>query len=287
MTKKTAICLLVLTALLWSTSGVLIKSINWNPVAIASCRGLISGLTIFLCVRSRNGSFNLRELTWIHGLSGFSLAMLSFTFIAAMKLTTAANTIVLQYTAPIWVALFAPIFLKEKTKVFDWIFMFIIFGGMFLFFQDGLASDGFWGNILATISGFFFATQAMCLRFLKHRSPSSAMIVGNFFTFILGISFWSFPLPDFKGILCLLALGIFQLGISYYLYSLASAYVNSLELVMITMLEPILSPLLVFLVLQEKPSFLALIGGFIVIAGVSMWSVLKVKANEKRLLELD
>jgi drug/metabolite transporter (DMT)-like permease len=274
MAKKTALFLLVLTAFLWSSSGILIKNITWNPMALASARGLLAGLTIWFL---NPGVFKPRSLQKMHFYAGGCLALLSVCFISSMQLTAVANTVVLQFTAPIWVAIFAPLFLKERTSLKDFVFIAIIFGGIILFFVDKISPTGFWGNILAIVSGFFFASMAMCLRRLKDDSPVNAMIVGNLLCFAMGLGFWGPPWPDLVGIACILLLGFIQLGLSYHIYCLALLRVSSLELVMVTMLEPVLSPLWVFLFMNEVPGPFALMGGFIVILAVTVWSLLKAK----------
>ncbi|MDR1035081.1 MAG: DMT family transporter [Deltaproteobacteria bacterium] len=276
-TKRAALWTLALTALLWSSSGILVKSVHWNPMAVASARGLVSGLTIW--VLSAEG-FRPRRLTRYHVLSGMCLCMLSVCFISAMTLTTAANTVILQFTAPVWVALFAPLVLKERTRGRDWAFISVIFGGIFLFFMDELSPGRMLGNLLAIVSGVFFAALALSLRLVKDDSPVQGMILGNFLCFLAGLWFWRAPFPDGKGILMLVLLGVFQLGISYWLYTLALPKAGALELVMITMLEPVLSPLWVFLLMGERPGPWALAGGLVVLGSVFSWSVLKAREEE-------
>jgi drug/metabolite transporter (DMT)-like permease len=272
LSKKASLGLLVLTALLWSSSGILVKSVEWPPLAIASIRGLIAGIFLILV---RYKGLSRKGLCRAHFLSGLCMASLSVCFIAAMKLTAAANVVALQYTAPVWVAVLAPWLLKERVSGLDWAFMLLIFGGIVLFFMGGLSSQGFWGNVLALASGLFFALQALCLRSLKANGPATALIIGNFMTFLVGLPAVGLPLPDLTGLLCLLSLGLFQFGLAYHIYALAVPRVTSLELVMVTMLEPILSPVWVFLFLGEKPGSFALAGGLAVVLSVTSWGVLK------------
>jgi drug/metabolite transporter (DMT)-like permease len=249
-------------------------------MAIGSTRGLLAGFFLFFCFGGLKGKFKFKEFTKVHFLAGLSMALLSLSLTVAMKYTTAANAIVLNYSAPIWVALLAPWLLREKTQGRDWFFIAIIFGGILLFFVGGLSPMGFFGNICGVISGFFFATQAICLRFIKKGSPAMAMTLGAFLTFLIGLGFWGPPWPDLRSVFYLLILGVFQLGCAYCLYSLASPYVKSLELVVVTMIEPILNPLWVFLLLGEKPGPFAILGGIIVIAGVLVWSFGKHRQRE-------
>jgi drug/metabolite transporter (DMT)-like permease len=251
-------------------------------MAVASARGLIAGITVWLL--SREG-FRPRRLTAVHLMSATSLGLLSVCFVCAMKLTTAANTVILQFTAPVWVALIAPLALKERTRPGDWAFISVIFGGVFLFFLDRLSPGGMLGNVLALVSGVFFASQALCLRRIRGDSPVQAMILGHFLTFLAGLWFWRPPFPDALGVMMLLLLGVFQMGVSYWLYTLALARAGALELVMITMLEPVLSPLWVFLLLGERPGGWALIGGAVVLGSVFAWGAMKA-AEEDRIPEL-
>jgi drug/metabolite transporter (DMT)-like permease len=243
-------------------------------MAVASARGLVSGITIWIL--SSEG-FRPGRLGRHHVLSGICLCMLSVCFISAMKLTTAANTVVLQFTAPVWVAIFAPLILKERTGARDWAFISLIFGGIFLFFLDELSPGRMLGNVLAVVSGIFFAALALSLRLVRDDSPVQGMILGNFLCFLAGLWFWRAPFPDAKGVLMLVLLGVFQLGISYWLYTLALPRAGALELVMITMLEPVLSPLWVFLAMGERPGPWALAGGLAVLGSVFAWSVLKAR----------
>ncbi|MDR1084997.1 MAG: DMT family transporter [Deltaproteobacteria bacterium] len=277
--KTGALGILFVAALLWSTSGVLVKGLNWNPVAIASARGLVAGLTMSLILP---GGFRPRKLNRPQVFSGFCLASLSICYVSAIKLTTAANAIVLQYTAPLWVALLAPWILKEKTSRTDWIFIILIFGGVVLFFQDSLSSEGFWGNILALVSGLFFGVQALVLRFRNNYLPAGGLILGNYLTFILGLWAWSGPWPGFGDWFILILLGVFQMGIPYYLYALAVPRVTSLELVLVTMLEPVVNPVWVYLMYGEKPGPMALWGGLLVIGPVILWSLLKKRPGSGR-----
>jgi drug/metabolite transporter (DMT)-like permease len=246
-------------------------------MAVASARGLVAGITILALARR---PFGLRGLTRVHWLAAFSLCLLSVCFVAAMKLTTAANTVILQFTAPVWVALLAPWILGERTRARDWAFIAAVFVGIFLFFLDRLAPGGMLGNALALVSGVFFASVALCLRRVRGDSPVRAMILGNFLTFLAGLWFWRPPFPDAAGCLMLLLLGVFQLGVSYWLYTLAVTRAGALELVVITMLEPVLSPLWVFLLMGERPGPWSLAGGAAVLGAVFAWSVLKAREGE-------
>lgn len=131
--RPKAILFLVLTATLWSLGGLLIKSINSNPLAIAGVRSGIAAIIILLAVGKP-------KLNWSFAQVGAALAYTAtvLLFVAANKNTTAANAILIQYTAPVYVAFLGAWLLKEKVKVLDWITIVVVLGGMGLFFIDDI-----------------------------------------------------------------------------------------------------------------------------------------------------
>lgn len=278
MSRKRALLYLVLTAALWSFSGVTVKMIDWNPLAIASGRSLIAGITISLLL---GRGLRFKEYGRAHWMTGFFLAGVSFSFVAATKLTTAANAILLQYTAPAWVAILSPWFLGERVRKLDWFFVGLVFTGMALFFKGQLSPEGLNGNLLAVLSGLLFGGTAMSLKSkgLKGDSAVDAVILGNFLAFILGLYFWRPPWPGALAILVLIFSGVVQFGISYYLYSRAASSVSSLEMVVITTIEPIVNPVWVWLILGERPGGWALLGGLFVLSSVTVWSFIKARAK--------
>jgi len=208
-----------------------------------------------------------------------SLAFLSFCFVGATKLTTAANAILMQYTAPIWVALLAPLVLREKTSRRDWFFIGLTFGGLALFFLDSLTLQSLKGLALGALSGIFFAGLALFMRQGRGAPPMKILIYGNFLAVAGGVYFWGPPWPSAGDLAIVAAAGIFQIGLAYYLFSLASQGVSSLEMVLVTAVEPILNPLWVFLILGERPGGWSLVGGAVVLVTVTGWSILKSRRN--------
>jgi drug/metabolite transporter (DMT)-like permease len=136
-----AVLLLLTAAVLWSFGGVLIKLIVWNPLAIAGMRSVIAGLLIFLFLRKPRLTFSKVQIA-----CAIAYACTTTGFVVGNKLTTAANVILLQYTAPIYVALFGSWFLNERAHLFDWVVILICMGGMVLFFLDELTFGRLWGT---------------------------------------------------------------------------------------------------------------------------------------------
>ena len=268
--KSKAIILLICTAILWSKGGFLSTFIYWHPVAIAGGRSIIAALIMWAYVKKP-------KFTWsnIQIMGAVAYALTVILFVIANKLTTAANSILLQYTGPIYVALFSYWFLKEKITAIDWITILTVILGMTLFFIEKLSPDGILGNFIAILAGIAFAGLALCLRKQKDGSPLESLILGNILTGIIGLPFIiDSGIPSQQSIIALLVLGIFQLGLPYILYSKAIKHVSALDAVLIPVLEPILNPLWVFLLLGESIGMWPMIGGAIIIVAITTRSIL-------------
>jgi drug/metabolite transporter (DMT)-like permease len=270
-----SVLLLVAAALCWSLGGLLIKSVNWPPLAVAGGRGLIAALFLLATNRALRFHFSRIQL-----LGALGYAACTITFCVATKLTTAANAILLQYTAPVWIALFGAWFLGERATRADWFTIAAVLAGMTLFFADSLELANLLGNSLAVISGVCFAGMTIALRKQKDTSASESIILGNLLAFAIGLP-WIIGAPALStnGWIALLLLGVVQLGVSYWLYARAIKHVTALEAVLIPVIEPILNPVWVLLATGEKPSRLALVGGVIVLTAVTLRAVASVRAK--------
>ncbi|MGH9339041.1 MAG: DMT family transporter [Acidobacteriota bacterium] len=268
--RRTAITLLVATAFLWSLGGILIKWVDWPPLAIAGGRAAIAAMLIFAYLRRPRFTWSPAQIAGALAYTGTVIL-----FVQATKMTTAANAILLQYTAPVYVALFGAWFLKEQTTFIDWVTIGAVFAGMGLFFLDEFSAQSWWGNVIAIASGVSFAWLALLLRKQKSSSPLESILLGNIITALLCLPFYSQALPSASILAGLLLLGVFQLGLSYILYSIAIRYVTALDAVLITVIEPILNPLWVLLLLGEQPGTWALVGGGIVLSAILLRSTLQ------------
>jgi len=208
------------------------------------------------------------KLNFDRAMASVFLAGTVTLFVLANKLTTAANAILLQYTAPIYVALLSPFLLREEmSSKRDWLGISTAMLGLVLFFLDELDPTNFLGNCVAIGSGISFALYNIFMRRQKDGSPITATFLGNVLTFLMTLPFVLASIRHIttKSAMVLLSLGVFQLGIPYVLYSVSIKHVRAIEALLIAMLEPILNPLWVFLVFGEKPGKWALVGGGLVI----------------------
>jgi drug/metabolite transporter (DMT)-like permease len=263
MTRTSAFFSLLAVALLWSTGGVLIKSVDWTPLGIAGSRAAIA----FFVIWAIRGNRPIR-FSWPLVGGTVCYAATITLFVVSNRLTTAANAIFLQYTAPIYIALFGSKYVGEETTAWDWFTIAVAFVGMSLFFFDQLTVANVWGNIVALSSGISFAWLALFLRRQKEGSPIDSIFLGNLIAALMLAPFVRGPLPSTKGWAILFFLGLFQLGFPYYLYSKAIAHVSALEAIMVPFIEPILNPIWVLLLMKERPGPMALIGGGIILLTV-------------------
>lgn len=270
--KSKAILLLIITALLWSLGGLLVKLVTWNPMAIAGMRSAIASVILLLAIKRPTFSWSTAK---IGGALAHAATLILAVF--ATKMTTAANAIMLQYTAPIYVAILGMWLLKERTRFFDWLIIFIVLAGMALFFVGKLSTTGILGNIIAAASGVSYAFMVIFLRMQKDGSPMESVFWGNIFTAIIGLPFMFQSAPNPSGWLGLILLGILQLGIPYILYPIAIKHVTALEAILIPVLEPILNPVWVFLMIGETPSTWALTGGIIVLSAITVRCLMSAK----------
>lgn len=264
-----AIVFLALSAILWSFGGLFIKLVSWNPMAIAGLRSFIAVLVLLAYVRHPRFTWSFPQMG-----GAIAYAVTVTLFVLATKLTTAANAILLQYTAPIYVALLGAWFLGERAEWFDWIIILILIGGIALFFLDHLTVGNLLGNGFAILSGISFACLVLFLRKQKNESPIGSIILGNLLTSLVGLPFMFESMPGALSWAGLLFLGVVQLGLSYVLYSEAIKHSTALEAILIPGIEPVLNPIWVFLILGEVPGKWALVGGAIVFVSVTTRSVI-------------
>ena len=276
MNRKKAVVFLIITAFLWSIGGLFIKLVDWNPIAIAGARSGIGAVIMLLYLKKPLRSLKLGKIKLLGACSYASLLIL---FVTANKLTTSANAILLQFTAPIWVALFSGWFLKEKPAKSDWVTIIIVLFGMTLFFIGDLKNGNIAGNFVALLSGIAMAGVVIFLKLQEEGSPVEMSLIGNIFTLIIALPFFFLSVPSLKSISGLLILGIFQLGIPYILYATAIKHVSVIEAILIPIIEPLLNPVWVFLFVGESPGSYTFMGGMIVIIAIITRGVYQQRKN--------
>jgi drug/metabolite transporter (DMT)-like permease len=238
--------------------------VDLDPLALTGVRSALSALTLALLLRGR---LDLRPTPARLG-AAVSYACMLLSNVAATKLTTAANAILLSYTAPVYVALLAPRLLGEPTRPRDWLFIAATLSGMALFFLDRLTPAGLWGNLVAVGTGICYAAFTLCMRAQKDGSPVSPVVLGHLLAALAGLPFLAGGLPSAGDWLGLAWLGVVQQGVSLVFYAWAIRRLGALEAILVMALEPVLNPVLVALGYGETPGGWAMLGGAVVVGAV-------------------
>lgn len=274
--RRKAIFYLVITAVLWSTSGLFVKILDWQPLAILAGRSLFAAVVFLMYLKRLPTRFGLWQL-----LAALMFILTQFLFITSTKMTTAANSIFLQYTGPIYVVLLAYWLLGEKPSRTDYISMFVIFLGLTLFFADRLSPEGFYGNLLAILSGMTGAVMMVSFRAQKNGNPAESNLIAFLVTATCGFPFILKETWTASSWLILAFLGIFQIGFAFIFFTKGIKHIPALEANLIGTLEPVLNPIWVFLFYGESMGRFALVGGLVVLGGVVMSAVGSAKAAKE------
>lgn len=268
--KNIALVQVILSSLLFSTGGLLIKSVPWPALAISGGRGMIATIMMLIFIKAKGWKFRFEKKAF---LQAFFMAITLTLFVASNKLTTAANAIVIQYMSPVWILVISALFLRQKVKKADIIVVIVAFFGMGLFFFEQLSGEGMLGNCFALLSGISLAIMYVVVGEAEEEVRFTGMMMGHALTFLVALPTIATTELEFSPVAigCILALGIFQIWLPYVLIGLAMNYCNALTCNLVGILEPLLNPFWVFLATGEAPGFLALVGGVIIVASISIW----------------
>lgn len=286
-TRGSPLLFVFAAAFLWSTGGLFIKWNTLTGLELSFCRSLFAMITV--AILTRREGFGLNRIS---AIASVLYAILLVLFVLSTKATTAANAIFLQYTAPVYVMIFEPWIYKEKFRFRDLVTVLVCLGGMALFFVGQLRPQDIAGNVMALASGLCFAFYFLLLRHPRARevNRASSVIYGNLLAVIV-LAAWGLPaLINLNGhnALSVTYLGVVQLGISYALFTSGMARgVRSLDAGIICYIEPVLNPVWVFLVLGEKPSRWALLGGAIIVVAVIVHMLLDARGKRSASLSAD
>jgi drug/metabolite transporter (DMT)-like permease len=267
--------LLVLgAALLWSLAGVFIKFLDLPPLTIVFYRSLFAALifTPFL----RRSDWRLSAPIAISALT-YTAAISAF--VSANKLTTAANAIVLQYTAPVFVFLFSRLVLGEKISRLNGLALAVSMVGVAMISLDSAGEPEMAGVLLAILSGVLFAAYMINLQRTQSLSSVYLTWINNVACALLLLWIVKSQLVfSFNEILILAVMGAVQLGLPYFLFSNGLRTISLQEASLIALIEPVLNPLWVALVVGEIPSTATIAGGGMILVGLGVryvWPLLR------------
>ena len=269
--RKGLLCVFC-AAVLYSIGGLCIKVIPWNGMSINGARTAIALVVIGGYLLAARHPLRFSRWILVGALCVFGTNTL---FSLANKLTTAANAIVLQFTAPIFVILASALFWRKRPQKLDVAACVVVLGGVLFFFADSLSQGGGLGNVLALISGISYAGV-----FLMNELPDgdgiSSVFWGDVLSAATGLPFLlrEEPLsPTALG--SLLVLGVFQVALAYILMMNGLKTTPPVTASLVSGIEPVLNPILVALCYHEGIGPFALAGAVIVVAGVVGYNVLR------------
>ena len=254
--------------MLWSTGGLFIKLTTLDAYQVTFFRSLFAAITVVLLTRKHGLKIDAFGI-----MVSIIYALLLFLFVWATKKTTAANAIFLQYTAPIYILVLAPIVIGEKFHIRDLVTVVVVLAGMSLFFVGQLRLEDYQGNLAALGSGVLLGLYIMLLRHPKadKLNPLITVIYGNFLLALLTIPSGISALPTMTATdwFAVSFLGIVQIGIAYILFIKGvRGGTRPLDASLIGFIEPLLNPVWVFLFVGERPSQWALLGGAIIVTAI-------------------
>lgn len=267
---------LALAAFLFSTGGAAIKAAAFTGWQIAGLRSGVAAIVLWLFAPGGRRAWNWRIV-----MVGAAYAATLVLFVLANRLTTSANTIFLQSTAPLYVMLLAPWLLHERVRPADVGFMAVVALGLTLFFvgaepPHATAPDPARGNLLAAGSGITWALTVCGLRWMGSRdadgsSAMAAVVVGNLIAFVASLPgalpLGHHPAGDW---VVIVYLGAFQIGVAYMLVTSALRWLPALEASIILLIEPALNPLWAWAVQGEVPGSFAIAGGAIILGATTL-----------------
>lgn len=261
-THTNAILLTVAAAILWSTGGLFVKLLSLDAFTILFYRSFYAAVLFLIIFRKQLVKVNRQTF-----VSVLFYAPLLICFVSATKLTTAANAIFLQYTAPAFILILEPFFARTKLLKINVITVVLTFLGMVLFFFDDFSSPDNMLGILLALAGGIVLTGLLISQKLNHPDyQPGAVFWGNMLVCLITLP-WAMqnPWPDIQQNTYLMILGFGQLGLGFALFVYGQKHLPAIESSLISMLEPVLNPVWVVIGYGEIPGFFAITGGLIIV----------------------
>ena len=267
--RRTAPIMALLSALMFSFGGLIIKLCPWQPLSINGARNIVAAIITFIWLKASGHKIVLNRSVFI---SAFAMCYTTTAYCIANKMTTAANTILLQFTSPVFVIILSLLIWKQRPTKRDVIMCVTVFAGICLCFCESLQGGSIAGDLIALSSGVSYAVVFMCNK-MKGGDAKSTFLVGELMSSVVCLPFLVQE-TDFSAssIGCGLALGLI-LGGGYAFLSIALKTVKPVQANLISAIEPVLNPIWVALFYDETVSGLALAGFIIVVASIVIFSL--------------
>ena len=267
--------MMLCAALLFSTGGLLCKFIPWSPLTINGVRSLFSTLVFLIYFRATHHKLKFNRTVLFGALCMTGVTTL---FIIANKMTTAANAIILQYTAPVWIILFMALLFRFRPDKVDIANRAIVFAGILCLFLGSLGSGSMVGNVIAVLSGVFYGGLFLLNQFPEGDAVSS-MVLGQIISAVLMAPMIVRETVFTPSVLlAVFLLGFFQVGVAYLCFSIGTKYTRPVSASLIAGIEPILNPILVAVFWGETIAPLSMAGAAIVVIAILSYNILGASA---------
>jgi len=280
-------------ALLFSTGGAGIKAAAFTGLQVSALRSGIAALVLLMLLRglSRGRGMRLLVLSPAMLATGIVYAATVTLFVLSTKLTTAANAIFLQATAPLYLLLLAPLVLHERFRPRDVAFLLSVAAGLILCVigqpqPTTTAPDPIKGNLLAVVCSITWALTLLGLRYIQRDQTQttaglSAVTLGNLLASLAAWPFaWPLPVASAVEWATLVYLGVCQIGVAYVFLTAAMRVLPALEVSLLLLIEPVLNPIWTWLIRSERPGTYAIIGGAVIVAATAIKSVFEARVQE-------
>ncbi|MFI3168331.1 MAG: EamA family transporter [Faecalibacterium sp.] len=268
--KRVALIYVLLSALLFSTGGLLIKLCGWSAISINGMRSLVAGVFLYAMLKKSGHKiiFNKKVV-----IGACIASLMNYSFVIATKLTSAGNAIVLQFTQPVFIILFLWLVFKHKPNRKAVLTCAVMFGGIICFFFDQITLNGTIGNLFAIFSG---ATYAMVFLFktVDGMDFESSMLFSFFLSFFVCLPFFAME-TDYSAAnwLWVVLLGIFQMGLAFYFLGKGLVHISPVTASLTSTIEPILNPILVAIFYGETLGVLAIVGAVVVLTASLLYNL--------------
>lgn len=270
--RSAALCM-AMCAFLWSTSGALVKYIEWSGMVIACLRSFIAGAALICYLYAVGKKLVINRLTLT---AAIAVCVKYVCFIVGNKLTSSANMIALQYTSPVFVLLISFLFFKQKIRGKDMAVAIAAAAGIAMLTLDNSGPSSVSGNLMGLAVGISTAIMYQMTSKCKSYAESlSVIIIGNFYTAVLMSPFLFVGEMNMsaKNIGGVLFLGLLQQGLSYAFYSFAIRSAPALTCNLIACINPLFNPLWTAALVHEIPGTLTILGFGIVLGSITIWTI--------------
>jgi drug/metabolite transporter (DMT)-like permease len=276
-------------ALWWSTGGLFIRSVHTDPWTTIFWRSIFAAATMFLFIAIRKGGQTVaqfREIGWPGVVMALCFCGASSSYVPAVMLTSVANTLILQSLSPFVAALLAFIAMRERVNVRTWIAMVVSFLGVYLMVARSIAAGSYLGNLLGFGIALFYAGAVVITRYRRQVQMLPASCLAAIFGMLLSASVLAFqhrvpwPLPTSE-LVWLAAFGGLQMAGGMIMFTYGARLIPAAESALLSIIESIGAPIWVFFIFGEDPGIRAIVGGYIVLSAVTIYTALDLVRPEE------